>query len=293
MAGTCAFLTMTDLSEFVTDDELAVEPLARRGWRVEFVPWRDPGVDWNRFDAVLVRSPWDYQKYPQEFQRTLATIDQSRARLANDLATMRWNLSKRYLRDLDYHDVPIPPTLWRHGIAADDIPGLFTELGSEEIVIKPEVGAGAADTYWLTLPQAIEKADELANTFVNRDCMVQPFLPAVVSEGEFSLILFNGKLSHAILKTPKPQDFRVQEEHGSTIVPVEAEPGLIAAADLAMKPIATAPLYARVDFVRHEGQFLLMELELIEPSLYLRMDAGAPERFAEAFEEWMADGKFE
>src|SRR5690606_31425639 len=174
MAKTCAFLSMADLSEFVTDDELAVEPFARRGWQVEFVPWRESAVDWNRFDAVVVRSPWDYQQFPAEFERTLTAIDQSRARLANELATMQWNLSKRYLQDMESCGVPIPPTLWQRGIAATDIPGLFERLAAEEIVIKPVIGAGAKDTFRLSLPQARERTAEISGTFANRDCMVQP-----------------------------------------------------------------------------------------------------------------------
>lgn len=281
---------MTHLGDYVTDDELAVEPLARRGWQVEFVPWREP-ADWNRYDAVVVRSPWDYQSFPVEFERNLVAIDQSRARLANELQTMQWNLNKRYLRDLDSRGVPIPPTLWRHGLTASDFPSMFAELAADEIVIKPVIGAGAKDTFWLNRTQAQDRATELQRLYADRDIMIQPFLPEVVREGEFSLILFNGQLSHTILKTPKQHDFRVQEEHGSTIVAVQAELALVAAADKAMKSIQPTPLYARVDFVRHESQFLLMELELIEPSLYLRMDAGAAERFAGAIVKWMEEIK--
>ena len=117
--------------------------------------------------------------------------------------------------------------------------------------------------------------------------MVQPFLSHVNTEGEFSLCYFNGKLSHTILKTPKVHDFRVQEEHGGVIRAVEAEGGLSEAGDIALRALDSVPLYARADFVRaNDGDgFWLMELELIEPSLYLRMDARAPERFAQALHE--------
>ena len=287
MNGICAFLTMSDLGDFVTDDELAVEPFARRGWRVEFVPWADPTVEWNQFDAVVVRSAWDYQSHAAEFERTLVAIDRTAARLANELATMQWNLNKLYLRELETRGVLIPPTLWHRGLAASDLPAMFQQLRADEIVIKPVVGAGAVDTFRLTLSQARDRGGELERVFADRECMVQPFLPAVVEEGEFSLILFNGELSHTILKTPKPHDFRVQEEYGSDIRPVDAVPALVAASTAVMKSIEPVPLYARVDFVRHQGRFVLMELELVEPSLYLRMDAGAPERFAAAFERWV------
>ena len=117
--------------------------------------------------------------------------------------------------------------------------------------------------------------------------MAQPFLSHVITEGEFSLSYFNGKLSHTILKTPKADDFRVQEEHGGVIRAVEAESELREAGEIALRALDSVPLYARADFVRanHGRGFWLMELELIEPSLYLRMDAEAPERFARALHE--------
>src|SRR5690606_35635305 len=108
---TCAFLTTADLTGFVTDDDLAIPPLAVRGWNVEHVPWRSD-TDWNRFDAVVVRSTWDYQASPAQFLAVLERIDASRARLANALEVMRWNMDKLYLRDLERDGVAIPRSIW-------------------------------------------------------------------------------------------------------------------------------------------------------------------------------------
>ena len=278
---------MADLAGFVTDDALVTDTFAARGWNIEYVPWRDRAVDWNRFDAVVVRSTWDYQNDPVTFASVLATIDASDARLANDLVTMRWNLNKTYLREMDVRGVPIPRTLWRTGVPEDALDGLFAELDADEIVIKPVIGANADDAYRLTPAEARARATEIARAFTYRDCIVQPFLPAVVDEGEYSLMYFNGRYSHAILKTPRTNDFRVQEEHGGLIRPVEPEPALVARADAAVRAVTPVPLYARADLVRNGDGFLLMELELIEPALYFRMDAASPERFAVAFDEWM------
>jgi hypothetical protein len=112
--------------------------------------------------------------------------------------------------------------------------------------------------------------------------MIQPFEPAIVSEGEFSLLYFNGEFSHGILKVPKRGDFRVQEEHGSEIRSITPEPALLAAGNAAIRAIGKKLLYARADLVRHGNEFRVMELELVEPALYLRMDPGAPDRFADA-----------
>ena len=120
--------------------------------------------------------------------------------------------------------------------------------------------------------------------YANREFLAQPFVSAITTEGEFSLFYFNGAHSHTILKTPKAGDFRVQEEHGGVIRAVEADDSLRAAGRKALAVLESVPLYARADFVRapNDHEFWLMELELIEPSLYLRMDAGAPGRFAHA-----------
>ena len=284
----CAFLTMHNLTGFVTDDDLVLGELAARGWRVEPMPWRDRSIDWDRFDAVVVRSTWDYQADAVTFASVLATIESSRARLANELSTMRWNLNKTYLRELDARGVEIPPTAWYSGLDGIETDALFDALATDEIVIKPVIGANADDTYRLTRAGMRESADELARVFAYRDCIVQPFLPAVVTEGEFSLMYFNGIFSHAILKTPKADDFRVQEEHGGLIRRIDPEPALRAAADAAIRAVSPVPLYARADLVRSGSAFVLMELELIEPALYFRMDSASPARFAQAFDEWMA-----
>jgi glutathione synthase/RimK-type ligase-like ATP-grasp enzyme len=189
---------------------------------------------------------------------------------------------------LQARGVAIPPTEWRTGIAAAELDGMFERLATDEVVIKPVIGANADDTYRVTRAGARALGAELERVFAHRDCIVQPFLPAVVDEGEFSLIYFNGVHSHTILKTPKQHDFRVQEEHGGLIRPVTAEPELQQRADAAVRAAAPVPLYARADLVRSDRTFVLMELELIEPALYFRMDTGAPARFARAFEEWIA-----
>jgi len=126
--------------------------------------------------------------------------------------------------------------------------------------------------------------------FAERAFLVQPFMPSVVEEGEYSLFYFNGEYSHTILKTPKPADFRVQEEHGGIIKPMEPSAALRSAGRSVFDLIRPAPLYARVDLVRDgRGEFLVMELELIEPALYFRMDADSPRRFAAALNQIMDD----
>jgi len=178
--------------------------------------------------------------------------------------------------------VAIVPTLWRKGLRAGDLLPLFDETGSDEAVIKPVMGANAQGAWRLDAARAHAWASEIESYFAGRPLMLQPFERGVVEEGEYSMIYLNGQHSHTILKKPKSGDFRVQEEHGSKITLVTPEPALLAAGDAAIAAVGQKLLYARADFVRSGHEFRVMELELVEPSLYLRIDPTAPDRFAEA-----------
>jgi glutathione synthase/RimK-type ligase-like ATP-grasp enzyme len=283
----CAFLTLDDSTGFVIDDELAYAPLAALGWRVETISWRTPSPDWRAYDAVVIRSTWDYVDDPEAFLAVLAEVERSGTRLFNPLHLVRWNIRKTYLRDLATRGVPVVPTIWRDRLIPHELPVLVEELAADEVVIKPVVGLNARGVFRVNDRGARQPSAELCAYYANREFMAQPFLSHVSTEGEFSLSYFNGELSHAILKTPKPGDFRVQEEHGGAVRLVQAEAELLTAGEKALRALDSVPLYARADFVRANDNsgFWLMELELIEPSLYLRMDGGAPERFARALHD--------
>lgn len=279
---------MHDPSGFVIDDELAVLPLARRGIQVETIPWDRPGVDWRQFELVLIRSTWDYHQNAEAFLRALESIDHAGVRLENGSEIVRWNMRKSYLRDLAARGIEIVPTFWRDGLAPGELVPLFEELRSDEAVIKPVMGANAQGAWRLDVARARELAHEIEAYFAGRPLMMQPFERGIVGEGEYSMIYLNGQHSHTILKKPKSGDFRVQEEHGSKITLVTPEPALLAAGDAAIAAVGQRLLYARADLVRSEETFRVMELELVEPSLYLRIDAGAAERFADAIASLLA-----
>jgi glutathione synthase/RimK-type ligase-like ATP-grasp enzyme len=275
----CCFLSMDDMAGYVSDDELAIEPLTSLGWHVETVSWRETGVDWGRFDLVVIRTTWDYQKYPDEFIATLERIDTA-TRLENSLDVVRWNLDKRYLRELDSQGVRIVPTIWDGVYDKSSFDQWLAELETDEVIIKPTVSATAQNTFRLT-----HFDEELTAIFEQRPFIVQPFLRTVIDEGEYSLFFFKSELSHTILKSPKLGDFRVQEEHGGLITETQPSEKLLDAAQRVIRAIDQGLLYARVDLVRdHDDEFALMELELIEPALYLRMNADAPQRFAVAID---------
>ncbi len=281
----CAYLTMDDMSAFVSDADDTLPAMAELGWDIDHVSWRREDVDWDSYAMVYVCTPWDYQDDPGAYLRTLERIDRSAALLVNPLDTIRWNLDKRYLRELEERGTAIVPSLWFERWSGD-LPGeALAAFATERVVLKPQVGANADFTYVLDAGTSAATCGELARVFAERPFFVQPFLSAIQTEGEYSLFYFGGEYSHAILKTPEPGDFRSQEEHGAEIVLAEADNALKAQAETVLTALSPSPVYARADFVRGpDGEFLLMELELNEPSLYFRVDPESPARFAAALD---------
>ena len=282
-----ALLSIEDLSDFVADDELVVEPLLRLGHVAEFVPWR-AAVEWQKYDGVVIRTTWDYQNHLAAFLSVLQEIE-TETRLANSLEIVKWNADKKnYLQDIERRGGEIVPTIWGYSkIVTRQIEAWFEQLQADEIVIKPTIGANAQYTF--RLKRGAVDVEELSEVFEKRSYMVQPFMRGIVEEGEFSLFYFNGEYSHTILKTPKSGDFRVQEEHGGIIRATKPPADLLATGQKIMQYISPMPLYARVDFVRtDQGEFPVVELELIEPSMYLREAAHAPQMFAEAIDKWLS-----
>lgn len=282
----CAFLTMEDLTGFFAYDFLAIEPLRKLGWAVEEVPWTRPNVDWGQFEAVVIRSTWDYQKQPSRFMQTLEEIEASGTKLFNPLEVCRWNVDKRYLLDLKRKGVAIIPTIWRETIHRSEIADWSRELQANRLVIKPVVGANADDTFILDDGLA-NFEEELDCVFQSKPFMVQPFVTSIQSFGELSLFYFGGQFSHAVNKLPRLGDFRVQEEHGGQIRSAAVSQKIKDAGQFVVDQLGEQLLYARVDLVDWQGEPTLMEVELIEPSLYFSYDPDSPGRFAMALNQMM------
>lgn len=285
MLKKAAFLSMDNLENFFTYDKLLIEPMKQHGWLAEEVSWRNEKVNWSDYDAVIVRSTWDYQHDSEKFLKVLNKIN-SLTHLENDLELMKWNINKKYLLDLEKKGVQIVPTLWENKFDRIKALSYFETLGSDEIIIKPNISASADNTFRLNKNSLVTSSDKLENIFADREFMVQPFIKNILSEGEYSLFFFNGRLSHSVRKVPQKNDFRVQEEHGGDIQLTNAPINITAIAANIIKQLSVMPLYLRVDLVRtNSDQFALMELELIEPSLYLNKDPEAPLKFVKAFIE--------
>lgn len=283
MPRNCAFLTLEDRTGFSIYDHLLFEPLAKLDWLVEEIPWNRHNIEWSRFDAVVIRSTWDYQITPDKFLSTLEEIE-SVTKLYNPVDICRWNLNKRYLRDLQSKGIQIIPTYWLEGLSKHSIESVFQASATKRLVAKPLIGANANDTFVLTLENPASWNGAIS-VFADREVMLQPFIDSIQVEGEYSLFYFGGHFSHAVVKRPAEGDYRVQEEHGGIIASVNPDQDLIRAGAQAIKAIEKTLLYARVDLVKLEsGQPALIEMELIEPSLYFEHCPNSAEMFAAQFD---------
>lgn len=282
-----AFLSMEKMEGFFTYDDLLIEPLKKFGWEVETVSWKNKNINWRDYEVVIVRSTWDYQKSPKEFLQVLEEIN-SQTQLENKLEIIKWNMDKTYLRDLEIKGIKIVPSIWRDKFNSYEVSSFFDALKTNEIIIKPTISANADNTFRINKINLDSYISILDTTFKNGRFVVQPFIKNIITEGEYSLFYFGGEYSHTILKTPKQNDFRVQEEHGGKLQLIQPEEEMKKEAEKILNVIEQDLLYARIDFVRTDkNDFALMELELIEPSLYFNMDSKSPDMFAQVFNKWM------
>ncbi len=282
-----AFLSTDGLEDRVVDDDLAVAPLRALNVRVQRCSWHDQSIDWGAFDLVVVRSTWDYHQHCADFFAALQRIDQSGTHLLNPLSVLRWNSRKTYLRDLREQGIEVVPTSFGDALDEAAVDQLVATYGAGNWIIKPDIGASAGGIVRIdgAPDEALRQA--LLRQFAETGYLAQAFVDAVTATGEYSVFFFDGVFSHCILKSPKDGDFRVQEEHGGHIRAVAMPDAVASAARRVYDVLPARCLYVRVDLVANAaGRFEVMEVELIEPSLYLRTHPDAADNFARAVRNW-------
>jgi hypothetical protein len=261
-------------------DELLAAHIRDHGATVEALAWDDI-VPADLGDAVVcLRSTWDYHKRSDEFRAWIGALRAHRARVVNPAATVLWNMDKEYLGWLEAHGIAIPATRWIAPGESFDLPALLAIAGWDRAVLKPRISATAYGTHLVTAGSVLGTGERKA--LERSGALLQAFVPEIQSAGETSLIFVDGCFSHAVRKLPSPGDFRVQHEFGGTVGPVDAGDAL---RDFGARVLATTPhewTYARVDVVDTARGPLLMELELIEPDLFLTSGADAAARLATA-----------
>lgn len=243
------------------------------------VDWRAPMEQLTGFDLAYLGTPWDYTEAKDEFLDRLAALEAAGVVVANPVEVIRWNSDKLYLRELEQRGAASIPTLWPESAGPQDVLAAFDHFGTDRVVVKRRVGAGAIgqDSFTRDAPPA-------ADWRIDQPAMIQPFLPAIQSEGEHSFIFVSGQFSHGLIKQATGGDYRIQSLYGGIEVAVDPAEADRAAAEavMAMLPFAQPPLYARIDMVRLDGgELAVIEAELIEPYLYPLQGADFGARMAE------------
>ncbi len=291
-----AVATQPANAALTADDRAAFDLLEAAGTEVIAIPWSQEGIEWGAFEAVVIRSTWDYHRHLDAFRRWAREVEGSGAKLWNPAAVVIWNSEKSYLRELEAAGIPIVPTKWIDAGSSLDLAGVLEEAGWPEVVVKPTISASAYRTWTQKREEAEAHQSDFESLLAHSGAMIQPLLPEVLQEGEWSFLFFRRQsqlaFSHAVLKSPAEGDFRVQAElGGKTVQKTPNEELLRQVENLVAKAEKLAPgrlLYARIDGVVSLGEhapagtFLLMELELIEPFLFLEVEEGAATRFASA-----------
>lgn len=276
-----AFATCAWLPQLTPDDHVLRRAVAAAGMRAVPTVWDDQAVEWGAFDGCVLRSAWDYHLKRDAFvswaERTADVVP-----MFNSAKIVTWNTDKRYLRWLSDLGIPTIPTYWASRCEVVDLEGLLCERRWHEAVIKPTVGLGAINLVRVgrNQPDAQRQLDEL---LCANDVMIQPFVPSVERRGELSLIFVDGELSHAVRKTPRVGDFRVQPMWGGSVAEAQPDARHLDAAQRALATLDSRLLYARVDLVDGpDGEPWVIELELVDPNLFFGEAPWAAERFAAA-----------
>ncbi|MFM7243536.1 MAG: RimK family alpha-L-glutamate ligase [Planctomycetaceae bacterium] len=270
------------LANILRDDELLVAALARRGLSAARVDWSRDDVDWSAFRLAVFRTTWDYFDRFPEFMEWLGRVE-SLTRLCNPAPLIRWNLDKHYLGDLAAQGVPVVPTRFLEPDQPAMLADVLRSTGWSQAVVKPCVSGAARHTYRVDRSTAAAVQRELETLLAREAFMLQPFVADVVTTGEDTLVAIAGRVTHGLRKRAKPGDFRVQDDHGGTVEPHEPTADQVALAERALAACGAPPAYGRVDVARlDDGSLAVMELELVEPELWLRLHPPAADAMAAA-----------
>jgi hypothetical protein len=254
--------------------------LEKRGLTVTRVPWDDPEFDWRQTKAVVFRTVWDYFQRYDEFSAWMERVS-AMTQLINPLSLIRWNVDKKYLADLHEKGIPIVPTVFVEKGADMSLKAIAEAENWDSVVIKPNIGGGAYLTYKITAIELAENEALFRKLVSERDMLVQEYQETIMTHGESSLMVFNGRYTHAIVKRAKAGDYRVQDDYDGTVHPYQPSAYEIGLAEKVFACCEIMPAYGRADFIWDaEGNPMLSELEIFEPELWIRNHPPAAHDFA-------------
>jgi glutathione synthase/RimK-type ligase-like ATP-grasp enzyme len=274
-----------DSATVESEDDKLLNFLKEKGLNIEKVIWNDRDINWGDYSLAILKSPWDYFDLIEEFYHWLDHLEAKKVKLLNPIEVVRWNSNKKYLQEIEAAGLKIIPSAFINKKEDVTLKYFFEKFNTNKLIVKPCISGGAKNTFKVTAENVEEVNQKLDQFIQNEDFIIQPFLPEILESGEWSFIFFNGIYSHSLIKQAKPGDFRVQPAHGGSVHPQRPGKEIIATAQLYVSLFAKKCLYARVDGTFVNGEFLLMELELIEPFLFLNTDPQNYEKYYKALME--------
>jgi glutathione synthase/RimK-type ligase-like ATP-grasp enzyme len=267
------------------EDDQIISYLTEKGLNITKEIWNNEQVKWKNYDLAILKSPWDYFDLIEDFYAWLKKIENLNIKLLNPLEIVRWNADKHYLHDIENAGLNV--TLSKFITKGDEVNLLqyFEDFKTDQFIVKPAVSGGSKNTFKVTAANVDEINEKLKTLVQLEDFILQPFIKEIEEIGELSFLFFNGHFSHALLKKAAKGDFRVQATFGGSVHPYQPDDELIKSAKKYADQFAEGCLYARVDGAMVNNEFVLMELELIEPFLFLDTNEKALENYYEALME--------
>ena len=275
-------LTCNKCPELAPRDKHLPALFANKHVALDIQVWNQPGVNWQAYDGLLFRSVWDYHLLPVQFNRWLDTMAALGITTLNPVQVIKQNQHKFYLRQLQLKGVEIIPTVFIERTDNLDLSGIETEHKWPKAILKPAVSANSYKTTLFNAADWRMVENDYRDVAKERELLLQPFMPEIITQGEVSLIFFNKQYSHAVLKQARPGDFRIQAEFGGEHQIFHPEKEVISTAENIISLIEGPLLYARVDGLLQNGRFILMELEMLEPDLFFDAHPHASERYVDA-----------
>ncbi|WP_293308460.1 ATP-grasp domain-containing protein [Pedobacter sp. UBA5917] len=276
-----------DTTTVESEDDKLLLFLKEKGLNIEQVIWNDENINWGDYALAILKSPWDYFDLIKDFYQWLGLLEEKKIKLLNPTDTVKWNSNKKYLQEIEAAGLKIIPSAFINKQEEVLLTDFFVKFDTDKLIVKPCISGGAKNTFKVTRENVEEVNQKLNQLIQEEDFIIQPFLPEILESGEWSFIFFNGVYSHSLIKQAKAGDFRVQPAHGGTVHPQKPGKELIAIAQQYVDLFAKNCLYARVDGTFVNDEFLLMELELIEPFLFLNTEPQIYDRYYKALKELM------
>lgn len=277
------FITCEEFADLYYDDQYLVAPFSKAGIEIIPIIWDRP-IDYEKFDLLVFRSAWDYHQKTAQFKEWLKTLKNVSTPICNAPAIIEQNYDKHYLKNLQEKGFSIIPTLFFEDVRQIDLATILEEQGWQKGVIKPVISMSAYHTYSFDENKCADLQQQLEQYYSETSVMVQKFTPEITTEGEWSIVFFDKTYCMSALKKPKAGDFRVQGELGGTVEYLDPPKKIIEEAKEILDSYQEDILYARMDGIIHNGQFQLMEAELIDPELYFRSGVKGQNAFLKAIQ---------